>query len=183
MKTLKENFGVLILCVLEIIVGILLLIDHRSFTSWIIEALGVVFLVMGLISIIGYFRKNAKAAAAEQGMMKGLIGITAGLFCILKHGAVINLFTVLTLLYGVGVLVLGMYKVQLTFDLIRAKKRWGLAALSAILTLGFAVLIIMNPFSAENVLWIFIAVTLIFEAVLDIVAVFISDTKKRTTQN
>ncbi len=180
MKTIKENFGTLVICALEIIVGILLFIDPESFTAWIIEALGILFLIMGLVSIIGYFRKAPKIAAAGQGMAKGLIGIAAGLFCILKNSAVIKIFAMLTLIYGVGILLLGIYKIQLTFDLLRIKKRWGLAALSSLITVCFALLIIVNPFTSTKVLWIFIAITLIFEAVLDIVSVFVSDTVKRT---
>ncbi len=180
MKTLKENFGTIIVCLLEIIVGILLLIDPVGFTSTIITAIGAVLFIRGIFSIISYFRKNVKIASAEQSMAKGLIAIMGGLFCILKNGVIIDVFSILTLLYGIGVLLLGTFKVQFTFDLIRTKKRWALSAISALLTLGFAVLIIFNPFESTKMLWIFIAVTLIFEALLDIISVFISDGKKRT---
>ena len=54
--------------------------------------------------------------------------------------------------------------------MVRTKQKyWFVALISAILTLAFAVLIVANPFSSTAFLWSFIGVTLIVEAVMDIV--------------
>ena len=39
MKSLKENANGIVLCLFELIVGILLLINPVSFTAWIIKAI------------------------------------------------------------------------------------------------------------------------------------------------
>lgn len=65
----------------------------------------------------------------------------------------------------------GINKVQWAIDMLRAKQKyWFVAIISAVLTLLFSALILANPFASTAVLWTFIAVTLIVEAVIDIVA-------------
>ena len=80
-------------------------------------------------------------------------------------------FPLLTVLYGIGTLVTGIAKVQWMTNRIRLKaKRWFLMGLSAALTIVCAVIILYNPFSSTAVLWTFIAITLIVEAVVDVIA-------------
>lgn len=80
-------------------------------------------------------------------------------------------FPLLTVIYGVLTLLGGINKVQWAIDMLRAKQKyWFVAIISAVLTLVFSALILANPFASTAVLWTFIAVTLIVEAVIDIVA-------------
>lgn len=62
MKFLKNNIGSIVSCLMEILVGILLLINPVGFTSGIIIGAGFVLLVTGLISVIKYFRTEPEAA-------------------------------------------------------------------------------------------------------------------------
>ena len=80
-------------------------------------------------------------------------------------------FPLLTVIYGVLTLLGGINKIQWAIDMLRAKQKyWFVAIISAVLTLVFSALILANPFASTAVLWTFIAVTLIVEAVIDIVA-------------
>ena len=80
-------------------------------------------------------------------------------------------FPVLTAIYGVITLVNGINKVQWSIDLIRFKQRyWFIAMIGAALTLIFGIIILLNPFTSTTILWTFIAVAMIVEAILDIVA-------------
>ena len=47
MKTIRENTGVLILCIAELLVGILLLINPVGFTAGIVIAAGVLLIASG----------------------------------------------------------------------------------------------------------------------------------------
>ncbi|MGN1160014.1 MAG: HdeD family acid-resistance protein [Lachnospiraceae bacterium] len=161
----------IIVSLCEMIIGILLLVNPIGFTTGIIVFIGIVLLLMGLSKVVGYFREAPEEAALKQGLTRGCIEILAGLFCIIKSEWFIVTFPILTILYGIGILVTGIAKVQWTVDSIRLKmKRWFWIAISAVLTLACAVLILCNPFSSTTVLWTFIAVILIVEAVMDIVA-------------
>lgn len=171
MKSIKENLNGILVCVFELVVGILVLVSPISFTSGIIMAFGVVLLIMGLLRVIKYFRTDPVEAARSQFLMKGLVALLAGGACAFRSEWFVATFPVLTLLYGMAILLSGLGKVQWTVDILRLKKKnWHLAAISAVLSIGCGIVIIASPFSSTAVLWMFTGISLIVEAVLDIVA-------------
>ncbi|MBQ7870562.1 MAG: DUF308 domain-containing protein [Oscillospiraceae bacterium] len=182
MKKLKEHSHGLILTLAELLVGILLLIDPEGFTAGIIVVAGVGLLVLGLISAIRYFRADPVAAAAGQFLMKGLLFLLLGVVFITKSGWFIRTFPILTILYAVAILIAGLSKVQMMVDMLRLKRgKWFLAAISAVLSLVCAALILVDPFATVEVLWIFTGISLIVEAVLDLVTTFVGGGKKEAS--
>ena len=181
MKTLKQNANSIILCLFEILVGILLLIDPMGFTSGIIITAGVILLAVGIVSVIKYFTTNAQEAAEGQLLMKGLASLLAGGFCAFHSQWFLATFPVLTIIYGIATLIAGLGKVQGTVDLIRRRnKKWVLAAISAVVSVLCAVVIIRSPFASTAVLWMFTGVSLILEAVLDVVTLIVTGNSKET---
>lgn len=175
MKNLKSNVNGIFLCIFEIAVGILLLINPIAFTAGIITGGGVILLVTGVIGIVKYFRTEAKEAASGQYLVKGLVALMAGAFCAFKSDWFIVTFPALTIIYGIVVLITGLGKVQLTFDMIRKKnKKWFLGIISALLSVICAVIILNNPFASAAVLWMFTGISMIAEAVIDIIALIVS---------
>ena len=68
-----------------------------------------------------------------------------------------------------GALVSGIGKLQWAIDMLRKnQKYWFVALIGAILSMLFAILIIANPFTTTAILWTFIAVSLIIEAIADV---------------
>lgn len=170
MKTLKENLNGIAICLFELIVGVLLLINPIGFTSGIVMFAGVVMMIHGLIEIVKYFKTNAKEAARGQSLVKGLIAILAGSFCTFKTEWFIVTFPVLTIIYGIVTLLTGIGKIQLTVDMLRQKnKKWFWAAINAVLSIVCAIVIMNSPFSSTAVLWIFTGVSLIIEGIFDII--------------
>lgn len=169
----KSNIiGEILMCLCEIICGILLLINPVGFTSSIIVVFGAILAISGIGSMITYFRADPFEAASGQLLAQGLALLVGGLFCSLRSHWFIATFPLLTILYGIGTLATGFIKTQWAVDAIRRKEHyWGWMALGAALSLLFAVLILSNPFSTTAVLWTFVAISLIVEAVLDLFAV------------
>lgn len=175
MKAFKIHFSGVVLCLFEIVVGVLLLINPESFTSGIIIGAGAVMMILGLASIIKYFVKSVEVAASGQFLMKGLVGLLVGLFCALKTEWFVDTFPAMTIIYGVAVLLTGISKIQLTFDMLRRKsKKWYLALISAVIAIVCAIIILNSPFDSTDVLWLFTGIALICEAVLDIVTLILS---------
>lgn len=173
MKKLKENLAYLILCLCEMVVGILLLIKPVAFTRGIIIAFGILLTAAGIFSIIRYIREIPVLAAKQQTLTKGLIGMVTGLFCALQSRWFIKTFPILTILYGVIILFTGAYKIQSSVDIKRLKKKnFVSSCISAGFSVLFAVVILWNPFGSSSVRWILIGVFLIVEAVLDLFIVF-----------
>ena len=171
MKSKSIRISNMILALCEIIVGVLLLVDPIGFTVGIVTFLGAVLLLGGIVSIIQYFRTAPEEAALGQRLALGLLEGMIGLFCILRSGWFVATFPLFTVIYGIITLVTGFIKIQWTVDMLRMKRsKWFWGAISAVLTLICAVIVLCNPFSTTAVLWTFVAVTLIVEAVIDLLA-------------
>lgn len=175
MKFLKRNANVILLCLFEALIGVLLVVDPIGFTSGIIIAFGIALLAAGLICTIGYFCTDAVEAALRGALVKGLAMLLAGAFCVLQPTWFIATFPLLTILYGVVILFAGLCKVQWAIDALRLKiGRWFLPAISAVVSIICGVVVLSNPFASTLVLWMFTGITLIAEAVLDVVVLFFS---------
>jgi len=171
MSTLKRSLNGTVMSLVELIVGILLLIDPVGFTSGIIVVCGIVLMICGLVSVIKYFRAEPEDAAVRQLLAKGLAMLLIGAFCAFRSHWFVATFPVLTLIYGVVILFAGLAKIQWTVDMLRLKRRrWFLALISAVVSVACGIVIITSPFSTTAVLWMFTGISLVVEAVFDIMA-------------
>lgn len=125
MNQIKQSLGGALLVVLEVIVGILLLINPSGFTTSIIIAAGILLMVAGVDNVIKYVRADAEEAAKTKLLMTGSIALTAGAFCAFNTQWFLTAFPVLTILYGIVILLTGFGKLQLTVDMLRQKNQDG----------------------------------------------------------
>lgn len=177
---LKRNLGGVVVSLVEVIVGILLLIDPVGFTTGIIVTVGAVLMLMGIGSVVRYFCTKPEQAAAGQYLAKGLALLLGGAFCAFNSHWFIVTFPVLTLVYGVAILMTGFAKVQRMADMIRFKHgKWFLAAISAALSILCGIVIITSPFSTTAVLWTFTGISLIVEAVFDVIGTIFGNREKK----
>ena len=183
MKVLKNNIKGITLCLIEVLVGILLLINPVGFTSGIIVAAGVFLILVGLIFVIKYFKDDAQEAAIRQTLVKGLMALLTGVFCVLKSNWFVVTFPVLTIVYGIIILIAGLGKIQSTIDMIRQKKKkWFVSALSALISTVCAVIILNKPFASTAILWMFTGITLIIESVFDLIVLIVSGKNKESAE-
>ena len=181
MKFLKNNLGGIAMCLLELLVGALLLINPVGFTSGIIMGAGLVLILIGIVCIIKYFRAEPEEAAKSQNLLKGLIALLAGVFCALRSEWFVVTFPVITLIYGLVILITGLGKIQWTVDILRQKKpKWFLCGLSALVSTVCGLVIIAAPFTTTAVLWMFTGISLIVDACFDIPALIL--TNRRAAQ-
>ncbi len=168
---IHNSTGSLLTCIVEIVLGILLLINPIGFTSTIIIVFGIILVIVGVMSLIRYFKADAHVAALENNLANGLMAVLLGLFCVFRSDWFVSTFPVLTALYGVLALVSGISKIQWSCDMFRMKQKyWFIGLISAILTIVFAIIIISNPFSSTSFLWTFIGISMIVEAVIDLLS-------------
>lgn len=179
MDKLNPVFGKVLLCICEVLVGILLLINPIGFTTAIIKIVGVLLMLIGALEIYRYFRLSPEIAFKEQGLAKGLCVVLGGLFCLFRSKWFIITFPLMTILYGIVILITGIVRIQWTVDMLRMKtEHWYLAAIGAVLSLIFAGVILANPFGTTTFLWTFVAISLIVDAVADLVVLIIMNPKK-----
>lgn len=168
----------------EAIIGILLLVNPIGFTSGIIIAFGILLMIIGISKTIRYFRAEPEEAAVSQILAKGLLMLLAGAFCAFNSHWFIATFPVFTLVYGVVILITGITKVQWTIDIIRMKRsKWFWAAISAAISIVCGIVIITSPFSTAAVLWMFIGISLIAEAVFDMIGSIFGNREKKADES
>ena len=130
------------------------------------------------VCIIKYFRAEPEEAAKSQNLLKGLIALLAGLFCALRSEWFVVTFPVITLIYGLVILITGLGKIQWTVDILRQKKpKWFLCGLSALVSTVCGLVIIAAPFTTTAVLWMFTGISLIVDACFDIPALILTNKK------
>ena len=164
--------GSILTCIIEIVVGVLLLINPVGFTSGIIIGAGVLMVLGGILSVVRYFMLKPELAAQKQLLFKGLTAILAGAVCITKYDWFLGAFPLLTVIYAGAMLVLAAAKLQKMADLRRMNiPRWYLPGISAVLAAVLAAIILINPFGAMAAVWTFVAISLIAEAIVEIITI------------
>lgn len=177
---LKRSLSSVGMSLAEIIVGILLLMNPVAFTSGIIVAFGIVLMIMGVSKTVKYFLTEPEEAAVGQILVKGLLLLLAGVFCAFNSRWFIATFPVITLVYGAVILITGITKIQWTIDIIRMKRsKWIWVAISALISVLCGIVIICNPFSSTAVLWMFTGISLIVDAVFDMIGGIFGNQDKR----
>lgn len=162
---IRKNAVNLILCLAELAVGALLLVNPTGFTRGIVMAVGLAVAVLGVCNVLRYFRTNPAQAALERRLAYGLGQLALGAFFLLKADWLVGLFPVLTRLYGAAVLVLALFRIQQFVDARRLGFGKGLiSGVSAIFTLVYAAVVLLIP----EITWMFIGAMLLLEALMDI---------------
>lgn len=184
MKNLSQNSGKIGLSICEIIIGILLFMDPMGFTGTIIKIVGVILLIAGVWFAIRYFRTDPVAAHLEQGLTKALLAIFVGAFCLLKSEWFLATFPIITVLYGIIIILTAVVRIQWTVDMLRMKMdRWYIPGIGAVISLIFGVIILTNPFAWSTFLWTFVAISMIVDAVFDLCTVIFIKTVEPETKS
>jgi len=174
MKTIKKNAFSIILFLFELLAGVLLLVDPAAFTSVIIILIGAALLVAGAVLVVRYFREEVEKAVQGQNLFKGLAALLLGAFCAFGSNWFLKTFPAISALYGAAILLVGLAKVQFFANKARQKcKKCGVLAAAGFVTLVCAVLVLWNPFASVETLWLFTGVSLLAEAVLDVVSLIL----------
>lgn len=172
MKILKDNKTLAILTLIELICGILVLIDVIAFTKTILRIIGILVTIRGALFAMDYFKKSPETASLGNDLFMSLITIGIGIFFILNPDKIIDTFSLLTSLYGIGLFISAASKIQLAVDELRLKNnKWWYFAILAVLTLIVAYVSFMNPFTTVSSNWTFTGIAMIVLALADVATV------------
>ena len=164
----------LIACIIELVIGILLLINPVGFTAAIVTVAGLALIVWGVFCAIRYFKTSPAEASQHQELAKGFGAILLGGICVFQFNWLVMATPLLGGAYGLAILAAGVFKTQRAVDLLRLKRQfWYIAAAGALVALVMGFIVLLNPFTS-SFLWIFIAIALLATGAIDIVALCLS---------
>lgn len=180
MTPFKRSLCGIGMSLVELIIGILLLINPVGFTSGILVTFGIALMMIGISTTLKYFWTDAVEASVRQLLVKGLILLLTGAFCTFCSRWFLVTFPILTLIYGVVILIAGINKLQWTIDMIRMKRsRWFFVAISAAASILCGAVILKNPFVSTAAVWMFIGISLIVEAAFDMIGSILGDRDRK----
>ena len=159
-------FGAALLCVL---LGIALLIWPDVSQTVFCYAFGAMLVLSGLLQIAAYLVGKQKGLLQKLMFAGGLIAMVAGVWVLLSPGKVLQLTVIVV---GVVLLYHGAMDVKYSADLKRCESRvWAVALLCGLLTCAAGVLLLVNPFESNDLLFLMVAIGFLFDGASDLFTV------------
>ena len=175
-STAKREMPMALLMIVEIVVGIMLLVNPHSFIRAVIVIFGIVLLAIGAFSLINYFRTRSTEGAGNAPLIGGLVALAFGIAAIVigSTGLFEALMAVVIILVAIIVIVAGVVKLANFFNM---KKEgfpvsW-LRIIGAIVAVVAGLVVLFNPFGSEDFLWRFLGIMMIVMAVVDLMSFFL----------
>lgn len=148
-KYLEEQFNKymlvnLLVSILIIILGLILFINPSIAIKTVSWLIGLVFLLVGSLSIYSYMKKD-RINLFTFNLIYGVISIVVGLLVILNPFAIAN---ILTISLGIWLIISGGLKVNYGVRLKNIKEQsWALTLFVGVISMLFGLMVILNPFS------------------------------------
>lgn len=150
--------------------GVLLLLWPNLALSIANYALAVILCAIGVIAIVGYARGSVLDGVLGIQLALGLVTVCFGILLFFNPDF---LRAMLPFLWGLSLLIGGFGKVQMSVDLKRiGDKYWWTVLIGAVVSFVLGALAVAQPAFIATVIMQFIGISLLVEAVLDLVAFF-----------
>ncbi len=168
----KKNFNLsLITSIVFVILGLFLFIRPDATITTISYIMGGVLLILGIISIIRYFKSDYGINALDFDLVYGVLVIIAGFYLIFNPTMLASLFP---FILGIWIIINSVTKFQYSLLLKKmGKSDWKYTLLISFLTFAWGVVLLINPLESVLVITQIIGIFIIIYAVLDIIDNFI----------
>ena len=173
MKDIKDTFnlitiGSIAMDVLIIILGIFFMTNPAVGLESGLLLIGILLLISGICSIIKYIMNPKRLFRFELGY--GILSIIAGAFAIFKPFDVAALITILV---SIWLIVSSVIKLLMALALRRIKENtWTFDLTVSILVIIIGILLLVNPFSSNIILTVYVGVMMSIYAAMDVVEQF-----------
>ena len=172
MKLWRVTLPLALLILFELAVGILLFVEPEGFTTGIIVGFGILMLAVAAFNLVRFLHeRRTTGQGSALALFIGVLTLLVGCLCAFGSGLVKGIFAVAAMIYGVILLVAGVFKFVTYID--RRQNGWHppvLSLVGALLSVLLGLLILINPFEAANAVWMVAGVALIVEAVFDLMS-------------
>lgn len=147
--------------------GILLFIFPETVIKSIAIAMGVIFIMIGIVPIINYFRFRATGFITTFSFLLGIFCIVAGLILLMNENI---LGTIIPILTGVWMIINSINRISISMDLRDDKiPFWVITFIYAILTLVAGVLLILDPVNGGKLVTKTIGIIICVYSTLDVI--------------
>ncbi|MCD8040779.1 MAG: DUF308 domain-containing protein [Clostridia bacterium] len=154
MEFLKKNATAIAWCIVEIVLGVLLIVHSESFIKVLAIIAGVIMIIGGVAFVVMYFVTHAREAEGKY-LFNGLTYIALGIVLCVKYGILYAALDLIFVILAIVLLMAGFEKVQEVCDKIRLKQKKLLAPLiGAIVEIVLGILVLV----LDETKWLFITI-------------------------
>lgn len=180
LKKIKAN--VIISALLCIALGVVLVVWPGMSVQVTCMAIGAVLLLNGISRLVNFIFGKDDSLFSQMNLIMGIIITVIGIWILFQPDKIIAMIPILV---GIIIIIHGVNNLQQAVSLCKSQyDKWWVALLLGLLTIGFGVLLICNPFEAIDTLVMFIGLFMIYDGVSDIWIVSrVSRTAKQLRQD
>lgn len=160
------KIGGIIVSVLLCALGVFMMLRPEASAYALSIACGVIFILLGVMKLVGYFSKDLYRLAFQYDLAFGLLVIAVGIVILSRPGEMMGLMCIIL---GLCILADGLFRVQTALN---AKHfglpLWWLILVWAIVTGIMGFLLLLRPGIGGRALMIFMGAALVAEGLLNI---------------
>ena len=163
----KQNWSSFIIALIYIALGVVFIIRPQGVESMLCYILAAAVAVMGLLYLLGYFISpvGEDGRRSGNGFVLGILLIILAIFIVVKQELIISL---VPFLFGVMILVRGLFVVQTAFYFRRLVNRFLEPLIAGAVMMGLGVFIMLFPFETAKILFILIGVGMLLGGLMAI---------------
>ncbi|NLO85910.1 MAG: hypothetical protein GX096_10880 [Clostridiales bacterium] len=170
-KNLTQHSSIWLAIAFYTICGLLLLLWPTFALNIASYAIATLLLIVSAICIISYMRSSTLQAVLGAQLTVGLILLCLSIFLFVNP---LIISALLPFVWGFSLLIGGFGKIQLCIDMKRiGGKNWWALLIAAVVSFVLGFLAITQPVFITQIIVQFIGISLLIEAILDIVAHFV----------
>ncbi|MBO5207753.1 MAG: DUF308 domain-containing protein [Lachnospiraceae bacterium] len=164
LKKIKAN--VVVSAALCVIAGAVLIIWPGMTVQIACRAIGAVLVIMGVSKLFGYVYSRDGSLFSQINLIVGIIITVIGVWIFTSPEKIIAMVPILV---GIIIVMHGINNLQQTVKLCKGQyDKWWIALVLGLVTVGFGIVLIVNPFAAVDTLVRAIGIFLVYDGVSDI---------------
>ncbi len=164
LRKIKAN--VVVSAVLCIIVGAVLIIWPGMTIQIACRAIGAVLAIMGVSKLLSYVFSRDGSLFSQMNLIVGIIITIIGVWIFTSPDKIIAMVPILV---GIIIVIHGINNLQQTVKLCKGQyDKWWIALVLGLVTVGFGIVLICNPFAAMDTLVRAIGIFLVYDGISDI---------------
>lgn len=164
LKRIKAN--VIVSAFICIALGVILVAWPGLSVKVVCMAIGAVLVINGISRLLNFIFGRDGSVFSQMNLVMGIIITVIGGWILLQPGTIIAMIPILV---GIIIVIHGINNLQQSVSLCQSQyDKWWVALLLGIITIGFGVLLVFNPFAAVDTLIRFIGLFLIYDGASDI---------------
>ena len=182
-KRFLRNLPLLLLIVVEIALGIMLFVNPDNVTRAAILIFGILLTVIGIYTLIRFFVMRNQGHGSAFSLVVAILMIVLGAVLLIFPNAMLmfvkGFLGAVFIIYGIGMIISGIYKIYLFFSLKHVDVPVTLfTAIAGIVGVLLGIVILVNVNTVQDIMWRVAGIALLVEAVFDVISYIMNLAKK-----